>query len=101
MKLNQPDWGDNSHSVALSGELRRKGVSFYLILNAFWEPLIRAAEAGERQRGGRWIDTALDSPDDIVPWEEAPRVDGDAYHALRPLGGRHCIARRNVRKRCE
>ena len=24
VKLNQPDWGENSHSVALSAELRKK-----------------------------------------------------------------------------
>ena len=28
----------------------------------------------------RWIDTALDSPNDIVPWQEAPPLEGDKYH---------------------
>ena len=27
----------------------------------------------------RWIDTALDSPHDIVPWQTAPTVPGDSY----------------------
>jgi isoamylase len=29
----------------------------------------------------RWIDTALDSPNDIVPWDTAASVPGYAYRA--------------------
>ena len=29
----------------------------------------------------RWIDTALDSPHDIVPWETAPPIPGRTYRA--------------------
>ena len=29
----------------------------------------------------RWIDTALNSPQDIVPWQMAPTVAGDIYRA--------------------
>ena len=39
VKLNEPDWGDRSHSLALGAELRREGLRFHFILNAFWEPL--------------------------------------------------------------
>ena len=39
VKLNEPDWGDCSHSIALGAELRREGLLFHLILNAYWEPL--------------------------------------------------------------
>ena len=80
MKLDQPDWGDKSLSVALNGELREEGLSFYLILNAFWEPLtfeLPALPAANLWR--RWIDTSLDSPDDIVVWNEAPTVPGRTY----------------------
>ena len=37
VKLLQPDWGDGSHSVALGAELRREGLRFHLILNAYHE----------------------------------------------------------------
>jgi glycogen operon protein len=80
IKLDQPDWGENSYSVALWGELRNDGLCFYLILNAYWEPLtfelptLRATDTWRR-----WIDTSLDSPDDIVDWEKAPVVSGSAY----------------------
>ncbi len=29
----------------------------------------------------RWIDNALDSPNDIVPWEQSPAVQGLTYQA--------------------
>ncbi len=82
VKLSQPDWGDCSHSVALGAELRREGLRFHLILNTYWEPLnfeLPKPEDGSSWR--RWIDTALDSPDDIVPWQTAPTVPGSTYRA--------------------
>jgi glycogen operon protein len=81
VKLNRPDWGDNSHSVGFRAEMKGEGLTFYLMLNAFWGPLdFELPESG----GGpwrRWIDTALDSPQDIVPWESAPAVAGTTYRA--------------------
>jgi isoamylase len=78
-KLFQPDWSDNSRSVALEGELRREGLRFFIILNAYWEPLEFELPKLEHGLWRRWIDTHLDSPDDIVPWEKAPRVRDNAY----------------------
>jgi glycogen operon protein len=78
----RPDWGDASHSVALSAELRREGLFVYFIFNAYWEPLefeLPSPEGGGAWR--RWIDTGLDSPDDIVPWHQAPPVPGGKYRA--------------------
>jgi isoamylase len=80
VKLYEPDWGDGSHSVALGAELRREGLLFHFILNAYWEPLefeLPMLEDGRRWR--RWIDTALDSPDDIVAWENAVPVKENTY----------------------
>ena len=80
VKLDQPDWSDDSHSVALHGELRRDGVLFHLILNAYWKPLrfdLPELQAGNPWR--RWIDTSLESPSDIVAWSEAPVIDDGAY----------------------
>jgi isoamylase len=79
VRLNQPDWGDHSHSVALYGELREEGLFFHLILNAYWEPLTFELPKLERGTWRRWIDTSLDSPDDVVPWEKAPPVQDGAY----------------------
>jgi glycogen operon protein len=80
VKLNQPDWGDSSHSLALCGEFHNDDLMFYLILNSYWEPLDFELPHLEHGSWLRWIDTALDSPDDIVPWESALPVPGENYH---------------------
>ena len=84
VKVGQPDWGEHSHSLAFSAELREEGLCVYLILNAYWEPLEfelpPVGETGPRA-WSRWIDTSLESPQDIVPWETAPSVSGHHYRA--------------------
>ncbi len=84
VKLGQPDWGDASHSLALSVEARNNELLFHLILNAYWEPLdFELPQAGDRGEDPwrRWIDTTLDSPHDIVEWPTAPAVPGRTYRA--------------------
>jgi isoamylase len=82
VKLFQPDWADNSHALALGAELKEEALSFHLILNAYWEPLTfelpKPAGDGSWKR---WIDTGLDSPNDIVAWKSAPAVSGNSYRA--------------------
>jgi glycogen operon protein len=81
-RLHQPDWSDHSRSIAICAEIGRDRLRFHLIMNAYWEPLdfeLPPVEAGNVWR--RWIDTALDSPDDIVPWEAAPPVADGTYRA--------------------
>jgi glycogen operon protein len=84
VRAAQPDWRDCSHSLAFSAELRDEELLLYLILNAYWQPL--DFELPRVDRGGealwrRWIDTALDSPEDIVPWQTAQSVGASAYRA--------------------
>jgi glycogen operon protein len=51
-------------------------------MNAYWEPLTFELPAnGSDNPWRRWIDTALDSPNDIVPWEDARAVDGFTYQS--------------------
>ena len=69
VKLNQPDWGDNSRSLALSGEIRQEGIAFHLMLNAFWEPLEFELPPLAKGKWRRWT-TALVAPGDIVSWEK-------------------------------
>ena len=80
VKLHEPDWGECSHSIALGAELRREALRLHFVLNAYWEPLeFELPRVGEWNSWQRWIDTALDSPHDIVPWETAPTVSGSSY----------------------
>jgi glycogen operon protein len=81
-KLNQPDWGPDSHAIALTANIMNEGFRFHLILNAFWEPL--EFELPPRDGAGpwlRWIDTSRPSPEDIVEWKAAPPVPEGTYRA--------------------
>lgn len=82
VKLNQPDWSPFSHSVAIGGELKRERLLAHIIFNAYWEPLefeIPMLRHGEYW--WRWIDTALDQPDDICEWNAEKPVLGMTYGA--------------------
>jgi glycogen operon protein len=84
VKLNQPDWGKCSHSIAFTVEIREEKLLFYVILNGYWQPLDFELPQLDSPGGNpwrRWIDTALDSPHDIVEWDRAEPVPGHAYRA--------------------
>ena len=88
VKLGEPDWSVHSHSLACSAVSRNKTLHFYLIFNAYWEPLqFELPPVGDS--GGpwhRWVDTYLESPDDIVEWQTAPSVTKGSY-----LAGPHSV----------
>jgi glycogen operon protein len=76
----QPDWSDWSHSIALSAELPNEKLQCYLALNAYCEPLeFELPKLPDGRAWHRWIDTARDSPQDIVDWKCAPKIDCDKY----------------------
>ena len=82
MKPFQQDWSDWSHSLAFEAEIKKERLAVYFILNGYWEPLhfeLPALRNGAAWQ--RWIDTALESPSDIVDWQTAPPVAGDVYPA--------------------
>jgi isoamylase len=83
VKLNQPDWSPSSHSLALTFEAEKERLLFYSIRNAYWEPLDfdlpPLDQDGTHWR--RWIDTSLDSPNDIAQWQQATAVPCSTYRA--------------------
>jgi glycogen operon protein len=82
VRQSEPDWGDRSHSVALTVEFRQEKSLLHLIFNAYWEALDFALPIPKSASGTpwhRWIDTARESPDDIKPWTEAPAVTEQTY----------------------
>ena len=84
VKPNEPDWGKHSHSIALSAELPTQRLRVYFIFNSYWEPLdfeLESADNRDEHSWRRWIDTSLDSPQDIVDWQTAPFVPGRTYRA--------------------
>lgn len=84
VRLNQPDWGDSSRSIAFTVELKGEGVLARFILNAYWGALdfeLERQAAGRALSWRRWIDSALPSPQDICDWKHAPAHQGYSYHA--------------------
>jgi glycogen operon protein len=84
VRVAQPDWSDYSHSVAFSAELQKEGIVCYMIFNAYWESLdfeLPQVGIAETDPWHRWIDTSLESPHDIVEWQNAPSVSGRTYRA--------------------
>jgi isoamylase len=103
--LDRPDWGEHSHSLAFTLRTLRSRFLLHGIFNAYWEPLtfeLPAVHAGRAlldppssvaspgpkgpglpsvAQWRRCIDTALDSPDDILPWDLAPVVERESYVA--------------------
>ena len=82
VKLNQPDWNTSSHSIALSVQVPSENLLVYFIFNAYWEPLdfeIPPLENGSENFWHRWVDTYLDSPQDIVAWDTAPAMLSPTY----------------------
>jgi glycogen operon protein len=73
----------SSRSIALTVEIPDERLTVHLIANAYWEAL--DFELPQFGRPGiswrRWINTALDSPQDIVHWEAALPGSSSAVRA--------------------
>ncbi|HEU4891700.1 MAG TPA: glycogen debranching protein GlgX [Vicinamibacterales bacterium] len=82
VRLNEPDWSDDSHSLAVT--IQSVGARFLLhcMFSAYWEPLTFEIPPVAIETGGTWrrcVDTARASPDDLLPWHGAPAVSQDTY----------------------
>jgi glycogen operon protein len=83
-RLNQPDWSNQSHSLALTADVLSENLCFHFILSAYWEPLefeLPPEPDAGKNPWRRWIDTSLESPQDIIDWPSAPSVTGRTYRA--------------------
>ena len=84
--LNRPDWSEQSHSFALTFRGIRARYLLHGMFNAYWEPLtfdLPPVPAESRQRWRRCMDTALASPDDIYPLDQAPLI-AEAEYVVQP-----------------
>jgi glycogen operon protein len=82
VRLMNPDWGEQSHSIAFAMWSLRTRFVLHGILNAYWEPLqfqLPPSPSADRDEWRRCIDTALPSPEDIQAWENAPVVKQTTY----------------------
>jgi isoamylase len=81
VRVGGPDWGGHSHSLALYTSCPDDRMAFYLILNAYWETLefeLPPVPDGTKT-WRRWIDTSLDSPNDILNWPQTVEIQSPAY----------------------
>jgi isoamylase len=80
--LHSPDWSEDSHSIAFTVSSLRGRFTIHVMLNAYWEPLTFELPSNGKPINGRWrrwIDTSLQSPQDICHWEQAPIVAQSKY----------------------
>jgi glycogen operon protein len=82
VNLNEPNWSDESRSIALTAWSLRGRFVIHLMINAYWEPLefeIPPVPEKFNDRWYRWIDTYRESPDDICTLNEAPVIKDPSY----------------------
>ncbi|MBU6178491.1 MAG: glycogen debranching protein GlgX [Verrucomicrobia bacterium] len=79
VRCGQPDWSDDSHSLSFTAEVRKERMRFHYLMNAWHGPIEFELPCGPGGVWHRWIDTSLPSPQDIVPWREAPPHEGGTY----------------------
>jgi glycogen operon protein len=83
VRLNEPDWGEQSHSIAAALESLSGRITYHLILNAYWEALDfeLPQPAGGKKGWRRLMDTGLESGQEISGWGEAALVRARTYRA--------------------
>jgi glycogen operon protein len=82
VKLNQPDWSDDSRSLAFTVRSVRGRFLLHGILNAYWEALnfeLPPVTEGPDRQWHRCVDTALDPPQDICEPPQAPALREATY----------------------
>jgi len=85
VRLHQPDWSYDSHSIALTAWSHDERLMYHLIFNAYQEALefqIPPVSPDTSSGWRRLLDTCLTSPDDICYWKDAPVISGTSYTVL-------------------
>jgi isoamylase len=80
VRLKEPDWGFNSHSLAFTVRGRQR--LFHVILNAYWKELdfeLPPTAGHDLAPWQRIIDTALESPADFCRIDDAPYIESEKY----------------------
>jgi isoamylase len=80
VKLNGPDWGHESHTLAATVRLFGYLLLLHIIVNAYWEALEFEIPPLDRpqQAWRRCVDTSLAPPDDIFGWADAHPLEGSS-----------------------
>lgn len=74
----QPDEGFSSHTLAVAFQTD-SDTRFYMMINAYWEPLTFHLPPTDRNTWRLWVDTKRPSPADICAREEAQKISQPTY----------------------
>lgn len=77
VKLDAPDWGENSHSLAYTANIRQGQLLMHVMVNAYWEPL--EFELLPDVTWKLWLDTFQPPPGDLHTWLSAPEIRSTTY----------------------
>jgi isoamylase len=74
--LGEPDWSDQSHSLAATFHFYSDRIALHLMINAYWEPLTFAIPVLDYRYvpWRRGVDTFRPAPQDICVWSDAEPV---------------------------
>lgn len=84
IKLNQPDWSQNSHGLAIFISKLQQPYALYFIFNSYWEALSFELPQESQHKALAWrrvIDTALPAPEDCLDLESTIPIPADHYPA--------------------
>jgi isoamylase len=82
IRLDEPDWGDESHSLAVTLTSAKGERLIHFLFNTWWESLEFQLPAPlGRNHWRRLVDTSLTPPLDIIEASHAPVVDACCYAA--------------------
>jgi isoamylase len=81
VKLNFPDWSENSHTIAATSALLWDQILLHVMINAYWESLeFELPPLNEAYHPWRrCIDTYLAPPEDVCPLKDGPIVPPATY----------------------
>ncbi len=81
VKLGAPDFKSNSHTIAATIRHFDDQMMLHIMINSYWEDLTFEIPTfnDDHEPWHRSIDTSFDSPNDILPWREAPKIIADSY----------------------
>jgi isoamylase len=79
VKVNKPDWRDESHSLAGTARSLTGRYQLHCMLNAYWEPLLFELPPAKGLSWHRLLDTFREPPDDICDLFDAPALQGPTY----------------------
>ncbi|HPS93332.1 MAG TPA: glycogen debranching protein GlgX [Deltaproteobacteria bacterium] len=80
VRLDEPDFRDDSHSLAYEMKAPVEGEHVFVMMSAYWQPLV--FELPGLDTGYAWhrvIDTSKGAGEDYCQPGQSPRVEGDRY----------------------